>query len=68
MLRNKVSENLASSDRSGRVLEFWGGQSPVGVIREVQIGGVNGEQERSLVDTCLSRVHHEHPQLNWERA
>lgn len=61
MFRNKVSENIASSDMSGRILESWGGQSQVGVIREVQIVGINGEQERSLVGICLSRVHHEHP-------
>lgn len=47
MFRNKVSENIASSNMSGRVLEFWGSQSQVGVIREVPIGGINGEQKRS---------------------
>lgn len=45
MLINKVSKNIASTDLCTRVLEFWGGQSQVGAIREVQVGrGVDGEQ------------------------
>lgn len=45
-----------------RVLESWGGQSQVGVIREVPIGEGGGFEV-----ILLSTGHHEHPYLNWER-
>ena len=37
MLKNKISRKITSSDMWGRVLEFWGGWSQVGAIREVQM-------------------------------